>query len=111
MQVAYPQEMEKIESPRRRRRRLRLDVLLQEAGGVAQAGLIIAADIGGSFAVTPLAMPISITWEGYEFLNASRDSGLWQKAKEKVIGPAAGVSFTLLLEWLKEEGKRRLRIP
>lgn len=36
MQVAYPQEMEKIESPRRRRRRLRLDVLLQEAGGVAQ---------------------------------------------------------------------------
>jgi hypothetical protein len=75
-----------------------------------QAGLITAADIGGAFAMTPLAMPLSITWKGYEFLDASRDSGLWEKAKKNVIGPAAGVSFTVLLEWLKMEAKQRLGI-
>lgn len=75
-----------------------------------QAGLITAADIGGSFAVTPAAMPLSITWKGYEFLDASRDSGLWEKAKKNVLGPAASVSFAVLLEWLKAEAKQRLGI-
>lgn len=77
---------------------------------MGQAGLITIADIGGAFAVTPQAMPLSITWQGYEFLDAAKDSGLWAKAKEKVIGPAGGVAFTVLLEWLKEEVKRRLGI-
>ena len=75
-----------------------------------QAGPISAVDIGGAFAVTPQAMPLSITWRGYEFLDASRDSGLWAKAKKNVIGPAAGATFTVLLEWLKMEAKQRLGI-
>src|SRR3989338_2359921 len=36
MQVAYAMEMEKTESPRRVRRRLRLEKLLSEYGGAAQ---------------------------------------------------------------------------
>ena len=76
-------------------RRQRLALLIQEAG--TQSALSEKIE----------KSPAQIS----QWLNASRDSGLWQKAKEKVIGPAAGVSFTLLLEWLKEEGKRRLGIP
>ena len=36
MQVAYPSQMEETESPRKKRRRLRLELLLQEFGGAAQ---------------------------------------------------------------------------
>lgn len=75
---------------------------------MAQAGLITAADIGGSFALTPQAMPLSITWQGYEFLDASRDDTIWQKAKRTVLASGASIAFNLLLEYLKEEGKKRL---
>lgn len=75
-----------------------------------QAGLIIAYDGTSLENDAPNWIPSMITWAGHEFLAASRDNGLWEKAKKNVIGPAAGVSFTLLLEWLKAEAKQRLGI-
>ncbi len=75
-----------------------------------QAGLIIAYDGTPIEADTPNWIPSMITWAGHEFIAASRDNGLWEKAKKHVIGPAVGISFTLLLEYLKEEGKRHLGI-
>jgi hypothetical protein len=75
-----------------------------------QAGLIIAADATFTEDDAPNWTPSMITWDGYEFLAAARDKGLWEKAKSNIIGPAAAVSFALLLEWLKEEGKKRLGI-
>ena len=52
-----------------------------------------------------------LTWSGHEFADAANDGALWAKAKTNVIGPAGGVAFTVLLEWLKAEAKSRLGIP
>lgn len=76
-----------------------------------QARLIVATPDGFLSSRSPSAKPISITWDGYEFLDAAKDSALWAKAKTNVIGPAGGVAFTVLLEWLKAEAKRHLGLP
>lgn len=76
-----------------------------------QAGLLIASDATYSESRSPSAIPVSITWNGHEFLNAAKDSNLWARAKANVIGPAGGVAFTVLLEWLKAEAKRQLGLP
>lgn len=56
----------------------------------------------------PLAYPMSITWNGHEFLDAIRDPSVWEKANASVIKPAGGVAFTVLLEWAKAEALRRI---
>ena len=78
---------------------------------LTQAGLIESADATSGDDDVPQAIPLSITWGGHEFIDASRDASIWKAAKEKVLGPAGGVAFTVLLEWMKEEAKRRLGIP
>ncbi|MDP3795588.1 MAG: DUF2513 domain-containing protein [Polaromonas sp.] len=76
-----------------------------------QAGLVFARDATFNEAHSPNAIPLSITWSGFEFLDAAKDDTLWAKAKAKVIAPAGGVAFTVLLEWLKAEAKQRLGLP
>lgn len=75
-----------------------------------RAGLIEAANSSCMDDDQPQAIPLSITWDGHEFIDAARDSNLWKLAREKVIGPAGSVSFTVLLEWLKAEALKRLGI-
>ncbi|MBX3704024.1 MAG: DUF2513 domain-containing protein [Steroidobacteraceae bacterium] len=79
---------------------------------MGQAGLLTVVDIQTLGDQIPLAVPLSITWAGYDFLGATKDKdgSLWQAAKDKVIGPAGGVAFSVLLEWLKTEALRRLGI-
>ena len=67
---------------------------------MGQAGLLEVADTSSSDSRSPEAIPIDMTWDGHEFLDASKDSDLWAKAKKNVIGPAGGVAFSVLLEWL-----------
>lgn len=76
-----------------------------------QAGLIDGVVSTYTDDKLPQAIPSSITWRGHEFIDAARDASIWKAAKEKVLGPAGGVAFTVLLEWMKEEAKRRLGIP
>ena len=40
--------------------------------------------------------PFSLTWEGHEFLEASRDEGLWSKAKASVLSKSGALSFDLV---------------
>lgn len=49
-----------------------------------------------------------LTWEGHEFLDATRDSKVWKLAKEKVLKPGASWTFSLLLEWLKQEAHQKI---
>jgi hypothetical protein len=60
---------------------------------------------------SPSALPLHLTWAGYEFLEAAKDETLWGKAKTVVIKPAGGVAFGVLVEWLKAEAKARLGLP
>jgi hypothetical protein len=75
---------------------------------MAQGGLILATDVSGLSDLLPVAIPTSITWDGHEFLEASRDPTLWDKAKKHVIKPAGGVAMSVLTEWLKAQAKGAL---
>jgi Hypothetical protein (DUF2513) len=49
-----------------------------------------------------------LTWAGHDFLDAARDNGVWNKAMEHIIKPGVSWSFSILVEWLKQEARRRL---
>lgn len=78
---------------------------------LGEAGLLKTSVCTVMDSHSPQALPINLTWDGHEFLDASKDNSLWEKAKAKVIKPAGGVAFDLLLEWLKAEAKQRLGLP
>lgn len=56
-------------------------------------------------------VPGTLTWDGHEFMDASKDNALWEKAKEYVINPVGAFTFDLLFQWLKAQGKERLGLP
>ena len=49
-----------------------------------------------------------LTWNGHDFIDASKDESIWTKAKETVLKPTVSITFSILLEWLKEEAKKKL---
>lgn len=78
---------------------------------MAQAGLVLALDLGSTADGLPKWMPTSITWAGYEFLAAARDKTLWQQATQRLSGGLQQVGFDLLAAWLKQEARQRLGLP
>ncbi|TXI24317.1 MAG: DUF2513 domain-containing protein [Nitrosomonas sp.] len=75
---------------------------------MGQAGLITTEETTTINCRSPSAIAMSITWAGHDFLDSVKDETLWNKAKSKVIKPATGVAFEVLVAWLKDEAKRRL---
>jgi hypothetical protein len=60
-----------------------------------EAGLIDAQDMTNS--VDGLSwFPKRLTWAGHEFLEASKDEGIWQKAKGMAKEKTGGLSFAVL---------------
>lgn len=78
---------------------------------LGEAGLAKVAENTHLESQSPSAIPLHLTWEGYEFLEAAKDETLWGKAKSVVIKPAGGVAFGVLVEWLKAEARTRLGLP
>ena len=78
---------------------------------MGQAGLLVVADNTTLSHSSPSAMPISITWDGYEFLKAAANDNLWAKAKKHFIKPGAEAAFSVLLAWLKAEAKKEFGLP
>ena len=62
------------------------------------AGLIEAIDFS-TFAGSDWK-PTRLTWQGHEFLDASRDEGRWQKALSIMKEKAGGIAFDVLKELL-----------
>lgn len=58
-----------------------------------EAGLVDAIGMAGSGSMAKYAVVNGLTWNGTEFVAAMQDETLWNKAKEKLMGP--GISFTL----------------
>jgi hypothetical protein len=52
-----------------------------------------------------------LTWKGHDFIDASKDETTWSKAKATILKPTASITFSLLLEWLKQEAKAKLGLP
>lgn len=82
--------------------------ILHHAHLMAQGGLIEAAHCDDMDDLLPMALPTSITWAGHDFLAAASDDTIWAQAKKTVLAPAAGATFTVVLEWMKIEAMRRL---
>lgn len=78
---------------------------------LGEAGLAKVVENTPAQSESPSAFPLNLTWAGYEFLEAAKDETLWGKAKERVIKPAGGVAFGVLVEWLKAEARTRLGLP
>lgn len=47
----------------------------------------------------------SLTWQGHEFLEASRNAGAWRKAKKIAVDKAGGLSFEVMKALLVELAK------
>jgi hypothetical protein len=62
---------------------------------MAQAGLISADDQTSSGSTSPSWMAHSLTWAGYEFLDAARDERTWIKAKA-AVSTVGGLAFDVL---------------
>lgn len=63
-----------------------------------EAGLIEALDASGRDRLQ--WWPIRLTWQGHEFLEASRDDARWKAAKEKIVGAGGGLVFEVLKQLL-----------
>lgn len=59
-----------------------------------EAGLIEAIDASSMNSFK--WHPISLTWEGHEFLDAARDDKRWEKAKNTVINATGGLAFEFM---------------
>ena len=77
---------------------------------MADAKLIKAIDVTAHGEASPSAIPIHITWQGYEFLEAARSQSAWESGKKLVLSKAGGLSFELLKAYLIYEAKRHLGI-
>ena len=60
-----------------------------------EAGLIRAVDVS-PFNGPEDWIPLSLTWEGHEFLDACREPGRWEKAKAVIKEKAGAVGFEVL---------------
>jgi len=78
---------------------------------MGEAGLIRVVSTTAHSDPSPSAVPISLTWEGYEFLAASKDEGVWKKGKATVMAKAGAIGFDILKAVLTAEIRRQVGLP
>ncbi len=79
-----------------------------------EAGLINGHDVTHMGSLSSTGMAGSLTWEGYEFLEASRDEERWQKTKaaaKSVGGLTLGVLKSTLGELAAAAVKKAMGLP
>ena len=76
-----------------------------------QAGLVDAIDIQTNISQSPAAMISSITWAGYDFIDAAKNDSVWNKAKAKVLSPGVSYTFDIFKECLVAYAKSELGLP
>ena len=54
--------------------------------------------------------PFSLTWQGHEFLDASRDESVWRKATSTAAAKTGALSFSVLQALLISMAKQQLGI-
>ncbi len=85
------------------------DVVSYHVRALDEAGLVEAKDMSGMGEID--WRPMRLTWEGHEFLEAARDDGLWQKAKQKIGTAAGGVTFDILKSVLYSLLREQIGLP
>jgi Hypothetical protein (DUF2513) len=75
--------------------------LMKDAG-------LVDADIEHTNLIPSSATICRLTWTGHDFLDSSRDNKIWKLAKEHILKPGASWSFSLLVEWLKQQARSQI---
>jgi len=96
-------------------RRLQVEGYTDEQVGfhvhlMGQADLLEVEDSTTTVSQSPAALPLAITWAGYEFLEASRQDTVWRGAKKRLMDAGAGFSLELLKTVLMDLSKRALGV-
>ena len=73
-----------------------------------EAGLIEGSIVSDGAGYPRGTVLIRLTWAGHDFLDATRDKKIWNLAKEKILKPGISWTFSLLVEFLKQEAKQHL---
>lgn len=60
------------------------------------ANLLKVADTTHTQSPSPSAIPIGMTWEGHDFLEAAREPSRWTAALKKISESGAGMTFEIL---------------
>jgi hypothetical protein len=76
-----------------------------------QAGLAQVVENTNLADKSPSAIPISLTWDGYEFLAASKNENIWSKGKSVVTAKAGAIGFDIIKAFLVAEIKRQIGLP
>jgi Hypothetical protein (DUF2513) len=77
---------------------------------MADAKLIQALNVTNLGDGSPQALPLHLTWQGYEFLEAARSKSTWENGKKVVLSKVGGLSFELIKAYLMFEAKHHLGI-
>ena len=69
--------------------------------------LIDAGLVAGKAGLEEMPIISKLTWQGHEFLDNIRDSGIWGKTKERLRG-LPSVAFSIVVELAKAEARKHL---
>jgi hypothetical protein len=78
---------------------------------MGQGGLLQVADVTHTGSASPEAIPLRMLWGGHDFLDAAREQSIWDKAKAKIAGAGASVTFEVLKAVLVGITKDALGLP
>jgi hypothetical protein len=76
-----------------------------------QAGLVHAVETTAISDESPSALPIYLTWEGFEFLAASKDPSIWKKGTSTVMAKAGAIGFDIIKAVLTAEIRKQVGLP
>ncbi|HNQ62193.1 MAG TPA: DUF2513 domain-containing protein [Bacteroidia bacterium] len=80
---------------------------------ICEAGLLTCERMESSTTPSRLieALPFGLSWKGHEFLDAARNEGLWNQAKQLLKRQGITVGFGLLQALLMSLSKQYLQLP
>lgn len=88
------------------------DLFKFNAALLIESGLVLGKEMPSSKSNTQIPFTVIVfrlTWDGFEFAELVKDETLWEKAKKHVLKPASGWTFSVLLEYLKQEAMAKLQ--
>jgi hypothetical protein len=74
------------------------------------AGLMRVTDVTSLGSEAPEAIPLSLTWEGHDFIDAARNDTVWAHAKEKARSVGGSLSLAVFKQLLDSLMKHQLGI-
>ena len=80
-------------------------MLLKDAN-IVKASIIMSKGLGNNN-IPATAIIHDLTWSGHDFASSIKNDDVWEKTKNR-IKVAGSWTFSILLECLKEEAKKRI---